>query len=207
VALAVSGRLAGGVAHDFNNLLSIILGYSELVEARLKAGDPLLEKIEGIKEAGQRAASLTRQLLVFSRQNVLEPKILDLNSVVADVQPMLGRLIGEDIELMTNCKSDLGLVKADRGQMEQVIMNLAVNARDAMPNGGKLKIETANIYLDEFYARQHATLVPGPFVMLVVTDTGVGMDAERQTHIFEPFFTTKELGKGTGLGLATVRGC
>jgi PAS domain S-box-containing protein len=200
------GRLAGGVAHDFNNLLGVIIGYSELVEELLKPDDPLRPKINEIKKAGQRGASLTRQLLAFSRQQVLEPKILNLNSVVADVQKMLQRVIGEDIELITNCQPNLALVNADQGQIEQVIMNLAVNSRDAMPNGGKLRIETANVDLDEFYARQHAPLVPGSYVMLVVTDTGMGMDAETQTHIFEPFFTTKELGKGTGLGLATVYG-
>ncbi|MBZ5698152.1 MAG: PAS domain S-box protein [Acidobacteriia bacterium] len=200
------GQLAGGVAHDFNNLLGVIIGYSELVEESLKPDDPLRPKIEEIKKAGERGASLTRQLLAFSRQQVLEPKILNLNSVVADVQKMLQRLISEDIELITNCQPNLALVKVDRGQIEQVIMNLAVNARDAMPNGGKLRIETANVDLDDFYARQHAPMVPGSFVMLVITDTGMGMDAETQTHIFEPFFTTKEQGKGTGLGLATVYG-
>ena len=200
------GRLAGGVAHDFNNLLGVIIGYSELVEERLKPDDPLRPKIEEIKKAGQRGAALTRQLLVFSRQQVLEPKILNLNSVLEDVQKMLQRLIGEDIELVMKYDPNLALVKADRGQIEQVIMNLAVNSRDAMPNGGKLRIETANVDLDEFYARQHTPVVPGSYVMLVITDTGVGMDAETQTHIFEPFFTTKALGKGTGLGLATVYG-
>ena len=200
------GQLAGGVAHDFNNLLGVIIGYSELVEESLKQDDPLRHKIEEIKKAGQRGASLTRQLLAFSRQQVLEPMILNLNSVVADVHKMLQRLIGADIELITNCQPNLALVKVDRGQIEQVIMNLAVNARDAMPNGGKLKIETANVDLDEFYGRQHAPLVPGSYVMLVVADTGIGIDAETQTHIFEPFFTTKEQGKGTGLGLATVYG-
>ena len=200
------GRLAGGVAHDFNNLLGVIIGYSELVEERLKPDDPLRPKIEEIKKAGQRGAALTRQLLVFSRQQVLEPKILNLNSVVADVQKMLQRLIGEDIELVSSCEPNLALVKVDRGHFEQVIMNLAVNARDAMPNGGKLRIETANVDLDKFYAWQHSPLVPGSYVMLAVIDAGIGMDAETQTHIFEPFFTTKEQGKGTGLGLATVYG-
>jgi signal transduction histidine kinase len=200
------GRLSGGVAHDFNNLLGVIIGYSELVEERLNPDDPLRPKIEEIKKAGERGASLTRQLLAFSRQQVLEPKILNLNSVVADIQKMLQRLIGEDIELVMKCDPNLALVKADRGQIEQVIMNLAVNARDSMPNGGKLRIETTNIDLDEFYARQHPTLVPGAYVMLMVTDTGIGMEPETQTHIFEPFFTTKAPGKGTGLGLATVYG-
>ena len=200
------GRLAGGVAHDFNNLLGVIIGYSEIVEDRLKPDDSLREKMEEIKKAALRGASLTRQLLAFSRQQVFELKVLNLNAVIADMRKLLPRLIGEDIELVMNCEPNLALVKADQGQIEQVIMNLAVNARDAMPHGGKLVIETANIVLDEFYARQHDPLVPGSYVMLTVTDTGTGMDAGTQSHIFEPFFTTKEPGKGTGLGLATVYG-
>ena len=200
------GRLSGGIAHDFNNLLGVIIGYTEILELRLGQSDPLRKSVEEIKKAGQRAASLTRQLLAFSRQQVLEPKVLDLNAVVADVEKLLRRLIGEDIELTTVRDSTLGRVMADQGQIEQVIMNLAVNARDAMPNGGKLTIETANAELDESFVRHTPYVRPGPYVQLAVTDTGIGIDAETQTHIFEPFFTTKERGRGTGLGLATVYG-
>ena len=200
------GRLAGGVAHDFNNLLGVIIGYGEIVEERLSEDDPLRSKVEQIKKAGQRAAGLTRQLLAFSRQQVLEPKILNLNAVVADIQKMLQRLIGEDIQLITILCPQLASTKADQGQIEQVIMNLAVNSRDAMPEGGKLTIETANVELDAPSVLNHPELVTGSFVMLRVSDTGTGMDVEIQKHVFEPFFTTKEPGKGTGLGLATVYG-
>ncbi len=200
------GRLSGGIAHDFNNLLGVIIGYSESLEARLDQNEPLRKSAEEIKKAGQRAASLIRQLLAFSRQQVLEPKVLDLNAVVAEVEKMLRRVIGEDIELTTVLDPATARVKADQGQIEQVIMNLAVNARDAMPEGGKLTIETANAALDEGLARHSPYVRPGPYVLLAVSDTGIGMDAETQVHIFEPFFTTKELGKGTGLGLATVYG-
>lgn len=198
------GRLAGGVAHDFNNLLTIISGYGQLLRERLSCQN--LEYLQEILKAGERATSLTRQLLAFSRLQILSPIILDLNAVVADLEKMLRRLIEEDIELATRRGPELGLVKADPGQIEQVILNLAVNARDAMPQGGKLTIETANVYLDNTHARTHPTVVPGPHVMVAVTDTGVGMDADTQKRIFEPFFTTKERGQGSGLGLATVYG-
>jgi PAS domain S-box-containing protein len=200
------GRLAGGIAHDFNNLLTAINGYSELVLMNLQAEDPLLGYIEEIKKAGNRAAALTRQLLAFSRKQVLQPKILDLNSVVTDLEKMLRRLIGEDIDLRTVLHPELGSLKADPGQVEQVIMNLVVNARDAMPNGGKLIVETGNAYFDEEFVEQHIDITPGQYVSLAVTDTGIGMDEQTQKRIFEPFFTTKEMGKGTGLGLSTVYG-
>ncbi|MBA2734763.1 MAG: response regulator [Acidobacteria bacterium] len=200
------GMLAGGIAHDFNNLLTVITGYSELMLRRLDKVDPLARNVEEIKKAAERATSLTRQLLAFSRKQVLQPKVLDLNSVVANIEKMLGRLVGEDMELRTSPGAGLGQVKADPGQIEQVILNLVVNARDAMPKGGKITIETANVYLDNEYAREHIAIQPGWYAMLAVTDTGCGMDAETQKYIFEPFFTTKEQGKGTGLGLSTVYG-
>ncbi len=200
------GQLSGGIAHDFNNLLGVIIGYSEILEHRLPPGDPLHKECQQIKKAGQSAASLTRQLLAFSRQQVLEPRVLDLNAIVLNVEKMLRRLIGEHIDLRTHLDPALGCVKADQSQIEQVVINLAVNARDAMTRGGKLLIETANIYLDEDYARRHPPQLPGSYVLLSVADTGMGMDAETQARIFEPFFTTKEIGKGTGLGLSTVYG-
>ncbi len=200
------GRLAGGVAHDFNNMLTAIIGYSQLVQAQLDDASPLRHDIEEIEKAGHRAAGLTAQLLAFSRKQVLQPKVLDLNDVISDVDKMLRRLIGEDIDLVTIAMPDLGRVKADPGQVEQILLNLALNSRDAMPRGGKLTIETANTELDEIYASSHADVVPGPYVMLAVSDTGHGLDAKTQSHIFEPFFTTKVQGKGTGLGLSTVFG-
>ena len=200
------GRLAGGIAHDFNNLLMVIQGYADLMTERLAEGDPLRRNAEQIQTASQRATSLTRQLLAFSRKQMLAPKVLSIQSVVGDMEKILRRLIGEDVQLETSSVSDLGLVKADRSQIEQVILNLAVNARDAMPEGGRLTIETANVDLDESFSHSSVMLSPGPYVMLAVTDNGCGMDVETQAHIFEPFFTTKEKGKGTGLGLATVYG-
>jgi len=200
------GRLAGGIAHDFNNLLMVIQGYSDLLVERLPGADPLRRNAEQIQMASQRASSLTRQLLAFSRKQMLAPKILNVQGVVAEMEKILRRLIGEDIQLETSSAPDLGLVRADRSQIEQVILNLAVNARDAMPHGGRLTIETANVELDSSYSHPPAVLSPGRYVMLAVTDNGCGMDAETQAHVFEPFFTTKEKGKGTGLGLATVYG-
>ena len=200
------GRLSGGIAHDFNNILGVIIGYGQVLKRRLGSQNDLLECAEEIEKAGQRAASLTRQLLAFSRQQILTPSILKLNDLVLDMAKMLPRLLGEDIAVNTSLSSDLGMVKADQSQIEQVIMNLAVNARDAMPEGGTLRIETANVELDQAYAWQHPGAKPGHYVMLAVIDAGTGIDPDTITHIFEPFFTTKEVGKGTGLGLATVYG-
>lgn len=200
------GTLAGGIAHDFNNLLTAIIGYSQLVSGRLKEGDPMYKEIEEIRIAGMRAAGLTSQLLAFSRKQVLQPRVINLNTIVENISKMFTRVIGEDIELVISLQPKLGQIRADPGQMEQVIMNLAVNARDAMPHGGKLIIETSDVLLDEAYARLHFNVKPGPHVMLAVSDTGCGMDMETRSHIFDPFFTTKEKGKGTGLGLSTVYG-
>ena len=200
------GRLSGGIAHDFNNLLGVIIGYSRVLKRELGANNALYEHALEIEKAGNRAASLTKQLLAFSRQQVLTPAILNLNSLASDMEKMLPQLLGEDVEVSLILDPALGNVKADQSQIEQVIMNLAVNARDAMPMGGKLKIETSNVHLDEAYARLHPGSKVGSFVLLAVTDTGTGMDTATLSHIFEPFFTTKERGKGTGLGLATVYG-
>jgi len=204
--LEAVGRLAGGISHDFNNLLTVILGYTDISKRTLKEGDPLLRNLEEIGKASERAASLTRQLLAFSRKQVMQPKVFDLNTVVSDLKKMLRRMIGEDIELRVISEADLGNIKADPVQLEQVIMNLVVNARDAMPRGGKLSIETSNVYLDESYAREHVSVDPGEYVMLAISDTGCGMNEETRQRIFEPFFTTKESGKGTGLGLSMVYG-
>jgi signal transduction histidine kinase/ActR/RegA family two-component response regulator len=200
------GRLAGGVAHDFNNLLTVILGRTDIILRQLKTEDPIRRGIELIQRTAGRAAELTKQLLAFSRKQVLEAVVLDLGAVTTDMREMLARLIGEDIALVTNSAPGLGHVKADRGQIEQVVMNLAINARDAMPKGGHLIVETENVELDAEYVRRHMGARPGLHVMLAVSDSGVGIPREHQRHIFEPFFTTKEQGKGTGLGLATVYG-
>jgi two-component system cell cycle sensor histidine kinase/response regulator CckA len=202
----VQRRAYKGLAHDFNNLLGVIIGYIQVMKRNLVPGQPSYEYAEEIEKAGQRAVSLTRQLLAFSRQQVLEPVILNLNTRVSDMEKMLPRLIGEDIQLNLILDPVIGQVKADPGQIEQVVMNLVVNARDAMPDGGNLTILTANAELDAAFAREHPGSVEGQYVMLAVTDTGTGMDPETQTQIFEPFFTTKGRDKGTGLGLATVYG-
>jgi two-component system cell cycle sensor histidine kinase/response regulator CckA len=200
------GRLAGGVAHDFNNMLSVILSYGEILLADMKPGEPMRDEVEEIRKAGKRAADLTRQLLMFSRQQVLEPKVLDLNEILSGMEKMLQRILGADVDLVTMPASSLGRVRVDRSSIEQVIMNLAVNARDAMPTGGRLTMETSNVVLDDAYARSHLGAAAGRYVMLAITDTGTGMDQATLARIFEPFFTTKEVGKGTGLGLSTVFG-
>jgi len=200
------GRLAGGVAHDFNNMLAVILGYSELALARIPPGDLLRGHVEEVKKAGQRATTLTRQLLAFSRRQMVEPRHIDLNETLAGIEGMLNRLIGEDVDLSIVAAPAPAPVLADPGQIEQVVLNLVVNARDAMPTGGKVTLEVSDVHLDETYAREHTGVAPGDYVMLAVSDTGQGMDAATRARIFEPFFTTKEQGKGTGLGLSTVFG-
>jgi PAS domain S-box-containing protein len=200
------GRLAGGIAHDFNNLLTVIAGRAQLIISRLRPEEPLHRDATLVRATADRAAALTQQLLAFSRKQVLQPQVLDLNTVVAGMEPMLGRLIGEDIDLAVIPAAGLGRVKADPGQIEQVIVNLVVNARDAMPDGGRLTVETADVELDAAYAGRHVSVPAGPYVMLAVTDTGLGMDEQTRSRVFEPFFTTKDPGKGTGLGLATVYG-
>ncbi len=200
------GRLAGGVAHDFNNLLTAISGYSELLLLDAAMDDPRRADLEEIRSAASRAKALTGQLLAFSRRQIMTLEVLDLNEVVDGIAPLLRRLIGEDITLRAVTIADLGRVRADRGQLEQVIVNLAINARDAMPAGGSLTLETANVTLDDRHAAFHPDMTPGQYVVLAVTDSGVGMDEATRSHLFEPFFTTKEHGRGTGLGLATVYG-
>jgi two-component system cell cycle sensor histidine kinase/response regulator CckA len=204
--LEAVGRLTGGIAHDFNNILTAIIGNAEIILATLPKGDPTRGGAEEIRSAGERAAGLVSQLLAFSRKQVLQPAIMSLNDTVHDMDKMLRRIIGEDIKLKTILAPNLDLIEADTGQIEQVIMNLVVNARDAMSRGGKITIETANAELDEEYARSHISVIPGPYVMMSVSDNGAGMTKEVQEHIFEPFFTTKEKGKGTGLGLSTTYG-
>jgi CheY-like chemotaxis protein len=200
------GRLAGGVAHDFNNVLTAVLGFSDLAQAKLGHEDPVRKDLDEIRTAGERAAGLTRQLLAFSRKEIIEMEVLDLAGVVTEVGSMLRRVIGEDIQLLTVLPPMESSVRADRGQLEQVLMNLAVNSRDAMRQGGRITIEVRNIDLDESYVGLHLDVLPGRYVVLSVSDTGTGIDAETKKHIFEPFFTTKEAGRGTGLGLATVYG-
>jgi nitrogen-specific signal transduction histidine kinase len=200
------GRLAGGIAHDFNNMLTAILGYCELLLDDPKLADKHRDDIVEIQKAGRTAAQLTRQLLAFSRREIIEPVVLDLNAVVSGIDKMLHRLVGEHIDMQTVLAADLRAVKADRAQIEQVILNLAVNARDAMPDGGRITIETANLHLDERVDNVHLSTPPGDYVMLAVTDSGSGIEPDVMPHLFEPFFTTKSVGKGTGLGLATVYG-
>jgi CheY-like chemotaxis protein len=200
------GRLAGGVAHDFNNLLTVINGYSRLLLDRLTAGDPLRDGLEEIHKAGERAAGLTQQLLAFSRKQVLQPRVLDLNRVVGEMRPMLARLMGEDVEVCVKLRAEATTIFADPHQLERVLMNLAVNSRDAMPHGGEFTIETGVAEWGESDGQLRTGAHAGPYVTLTVSDTGVGMNEETRGHIFEPFFTTKGVGKGTGLGLPTIHG-
>ncbi|MBN2332990.1 MAG: PAS domain S-box protein [Deltaproteobacteria bacterium] len=200
------GRLAGGVAHDFNNMLSVIMGYSELIKIKLAPDDQFIRELEQIQQATKRAQEITQQLLAFSRKQVFEPKVLNINDLISSFENNLSRLIGEDITLEFFPSRDIRNIEFDQTQIEQILMNLAINARDAMPAGGSLTFETANVSLDEAYCRKHIGFIPGDFVQISVSDNGIGMDAENIDHIFEPFFTTKEIGKGTGLGLSTVYG-
>ncbi len=204
--LEAIGKLAGGIAHDFNNLLTVIQGYSDLIISKISVNDPIHNQIRQINEAANRAESLTRQLLAFSRKQIMKPRVIDLNNLIHEMEDMLMRLIGADIKFIINLSSDLGKIKADPGQIEQVIMNLVVNARDAMQNGGTLTIDTINMVLDQNFKDRYPEAVIGNYIQLQISDTGFGMDKETQAHIFEPFFTTKEKGEGTGLGLATVYG-
>lgn len=199
------GQLAGGLAHDFNNLLGVMMGYCELIEGRVAPHDPIRKMVQQIHAAGTHAVALTRHLLTFSRRQVFRPVVLDLNTLVTGIEAMLRRLIGDDIEIVTMLPADLGRVRADPTQIEQILMNLAANARDAMPRGGTITIETSNLDLDNT-VNQYAECMPGPYVMLSICDTGAGMDSKTLARIFEPFFTTKPPGKGTGLGLSTVYG-
>ena len=200
------GRLAGGIAHDFNNLLTVIDGYSHLAHRETREGDPIRDYIDEVQRAAHSATALTRQLLVFSRKQVIQAQPVDLNGVVSDVQKMLHRMVGEDINLTVKLSSAVGPIMADPGQMQQVLMNLVVNARDAMPRGGSIFLETSSITIDEAYQERHADVRPGSYVLLAVSDTGIGMDDTVKSRIFEPFFTTKPRGVGTGLGLSTVYG-
>ena len=200
------GRLAGGIAHDFNNMLAVILGYAELMMQKLDPQGPLHRNADAVHKAAERAAALTLQLLAFSRKQIVQPEVININTVIKEIEKMLARLLGEDIEQIVFLGSDVGNIRADRSQIQQIIMNLAVNARDAMPSGGKLVIETDNVLLDPGDLARHPDVLPGSYVMLRVSDNGVGMDEATQACIFEPFFTTKEPGKGTGLGLSTVYG-
>jgi PAS domain S-box-containing protein len=200
------GQLAGGIAHDFNNILTIILGYTKLASDSIDSSHPVFRDITGIRKAVERASSLTRQLLAFSRRQILRPRVLHLNNVISDLEKFLMRLIGENVVLVTDLEPGAGMIKADQGQVEQVLMNLVINARDAMPDGGRITVTVRNADLTEEDAREYHYVQIGPYVMIEVADTGLGMDEETMSHIFEPFFTTKEAGKGTGLGLATVYG-
>ena len=200
------GRLAGGIAHDFNNLLNVILGHAEMLEQKIAGEDSRRKGIEAIQQAAEKAASLTMQLLAFSRKQIIEPKIVDPNAAVLEVRRMIGRLVSEDIEFSTRLQPEVGAIRIDPGQFDQVLINLIINARDSMAAGGRILIETSDVELDETYTRQHVGSSPGNYVRISVSDSGIGMDAETMSHIFEPFFTTKEKGRGTGLGLSTVYG-
>ncbi len=204
--LEILGQLSGGVAHDFNNLLTVILGSSDILLMDLDPNDPLRAEVLEIKQAGGRAAGLTQQLLAFSRKQVLQPTLLEISQLIGGMEPMLRRIVATHVDLVVSLDSEVGAIKMDATQLEQLVVNLVVNAADAMPRGGKLTVETSNVALDEHYRKHHLPVAPGEYVMLAVSDTGVGMDEATSQRIFEPFFTTKEVGKGTGLGLATVYG-